>query len=82
MSFGTSSIASYVSHVARSLEQLDSHRKQQVQVEVQAGESVIRARQNAVEQSMQDSASQAERVNEIKSAGLKARGAGGIDVWA
>lgn len=75
------SAATYVSHVANSLEHLSAVRQQQIQVDLQAGESARRAREKSVEQSMQDLTTQAQRVNEIKSTALKAHG-GSIDVWA
>lgn len=81
MSFGTASIASYVSHVASSLQHLSAVRQQQIEVNTQAGESIRRARDNSATQSMQDNARQAELVNDIRSTALKAHG-GGIDVWA
>lgn len=78
-----SSSPSYVANVITHLQQLSERRQQQVQVDLQVGDSIRSARQQAVDQSMQDSNKQAERVNEIKSAGLQARSGGGsIDVWA
>ncbi|MGE5621938.1 MAG: hypothetical protein ACM3WS_02125 [Bacillota bacterium] len=71
----TSSVASY-------LQQVVEIRKQQSEVDAQIAESMRRARQQVVDQNLQDGNKQAERVNEIKRAGLQARSSGGIDVWA
>lgn len=71
----TSSVSTY-------LQQLTEIRKEQSQVDAEVGESIRRARQEVVDQNLQDGNKQAERVNEIKRAGLQARGGGGIDVWA
>ncbi|QDZ27893.1 hypothetical protein [Noviherbaspirillum sp. UKPF54] len=76
------STTSYVSQVASSLQQLSAHREQQLQVNLDAGNSIRQSRQQAVEQSMRDDTTQAQRVNEIRSAALKAAHGGGIDVWA
>lgn len=72
---------SYVSTVAAHLQQQNELWKQQVQVDLDVGESVRRARQQSVEQSMQDLSKQAERLTEIKRTGLEMRGVK-IDVWA
>lgn len=77
-----SSSPSYVAHVATHLQQLNDLRQQQIQVDLEVGESIRRVRQQAVDQSLQDSTKQAERVNEIKKTGLQARTGGSIDVWA
>ena len=71
----TSSVSTY-------LQQLTEIRKEQSQVDAEVGESIRRARQEVVDQNLQDGNKQAERVNEIKREGLQARGGGGIDVWA
>lgn len=72
----TSSVAAY-------LQQRSEIRQQQNQVDAEVAESTRRARQQVVDQNLQDSTLQAERVNEIKKAALEMRGSGGgIDVWA
>lgn len=76
-----SSSPSYVANVATRLQQLSDLRQQQIQVDLEVGESIRSARQQAVDQTLQDSTKQAERVNEIKKAGLQAR-TGSINVWA
>lgn len=75
------SSASYVSNVASHLQQLSASRQQQVEIDLQVGESTRRARDQAVERAMQDNSKQAERVAELKKAALQSQG-GGIDVWA
>jgi hypothetical protein len=74
--------SSYVSNVASHLQQLNEVRQQQVDVDLQVGESTRRVRQQVIDQSFQDLAKQGERVNEIKKTTLEARSGGGIDVWA
>lgn len=78
MSIGT---ASYANSVATQLQQLHERRQQQVEVDLQVGESIRRVRQNVVDQSFQDLTKQVERVSEIKQTALQARSSG-IDVWA
>lgn len=73
--------ASYASSVATQLQQLHERRQQQVEVDLQVGESIRRVRQNVVDQSFQDLTKQVERVSEIKQTALQARSSG-IDVWA
>lgn len=75
------SAASYVSNVASHLQQLSESRQQQVEIDLQVGESTRRVRDQAVERAMQDNSKQAERVMEIKKNALQSSG-GGIDVWA
>lgn len=72
---------SATSSASNYLQQLTDIQKQQGQVDAAVAESMHRARQQVVEQNLQDGSKQAERVNEIKRAGLKAHG-GSIDVWA
>ena len=73
---------SAASSVSTYLQQLTEIRKEQSQVDAEVGESIRRARQQVVDQNLQEGNKQAERVNEIKRAGLQARSGGGIDVWA
>lgn len=73
---------SATSSVSIYLQQLTEIRKEQSQVDAEVGESIRRARQQVVDQNLQDGNKQAERVNDIKRAGLQARSGGGIDVWA
>lgn len=73
--------SSYVTSVASPLQQLSELRQQQVETDLQVGESMRRVRQQVVDQSFRDLTAQVERVNEIKQTALQARG-GGIDVWA
>lgn len=73
--------SSYVTSVASQLQQLSELRQQQVETDLQVGESMRRVRQQVVDQSFRDLTAQVERVNEIKQTALQARG-GGIDVWA
>jgi uncharacterized protein YabE (DUF348 family) len=73
--------SSYVSNVASHLQQLTELRQQQTEVDLEAGEKIRQARDEAVEQSMQILTKQVERVTEIKKAALQLR-SGGIDVWA
>ncbi|KIF79953.1 hypothetical protein [Noviherbaspirillum autotrophicum] len=75
------STASYVSHVASNLQQLSTRRQEQIQVNLETGDSIRQSRQQSVERSMRDDTTQAERVNQIRTAALKAHG-GSIDVWA
>ena len=70
-----------VASVATQLQQLHELRQEQTQVDLQAGEQIKRAREQAVDQSMQDLNKQVERVTEIKKAAIQAR-SGSIDVWA
>lgn len=72
---------SYANSVATQLQQLHERRQQQVEVDLQVGESIRRVRQNVVDQSFQDLTKQVERVAEIKQTALQARSSG-IDVWA
>lgn len=76
-----SSSPSYVKNVTAHLQQLSDMRQEQIQVTVEVAESMRQVRQRAVDQNMEASNKQAERLNEIKSAGLQARGGSGIDVW-
>jgi uncharacterized protein HemX len=73
--------STYVANVASQLQQLNDLRQQQVQVDLEAGEKIRRAREQSVDQSMHDLSKQVERVTEIKKAALQSR-SGGIDVWA
>lgn len=73
---------SATSSVATHLQQQSEIRKQQGQVDAELADSVRRARQQVVDQNLQDRNRQAERVNEIKKTGLQARSGGSIDVWA
>ncbi|HWJ93625.1 MAG TPA: hypothetical protein VNT33_02815 [Telluria sp.] len=71
---GTSSVTNY-------MQQVVEIRKQQGEVDAQVAESIRRARQQVVDQGLQDGNKQAERINEIKRTALQAHG-GSIDVWA
>lgn len=73
----TSGIASIAAH----LEQLGQLRQQQTELNLQVGESIRHARQQAAERSLQDLSKQVERVNEITRTALQTR-SGSIDVWA
>lgn len=70
----TSSVSTY-------FQQQTEIQKQQSQVDAAVGESIRRARQQVVDQTLQDHNKQAELVTEVKRAGLQAHG-GSIDVWA
>lgn len=72
---GTTSVASY-------LQQMAEIRKQQGEVDAAVAESMRRARQQVVDQNLQEGNKQAERVNEIKRATLQAAHGSAIDVWA
>lgn len=74
------SSTSNVANVTNHLQQLSETRKQQIEVDLEVGESTRRARQQAVDQSLENLNKQAERVNEIKKTGLQVRGS--VDVWA
>lgn len=82
MSISATSGTSGIENIAARLQQLADLRQQQVQIDLEVGESTRRARAQAVDQAMQDTQKQAELVNEIKRTAIQLRSGGGIDVWA
>jgi hypothetical protein len=73
---------SSASSVVSYLQQQSGIQKQNNDLDGQIADSVNRARQDAMEQSMQENNKVAEQVSKIKEAAIKMRAAGSIDVWA
>ena len=72
---------SSASSVMSYLQQQASIQKQHNELDANVAESITRARQDAVDRTLEENNKISEQVSEIKRAAVKAQG-GGIDVWA